>query len=107
MPKQHYFFKLVPPRPTFPQDMSADERRWMTDHAAYFREHFGAGRVLLFGPVLAPGAPFGLGVLGVDDEVEARRFCEQDPSLRMGLNTFALHPMRVAASRAQEPEAAK
>jgi hypothetical protein len=50
MAKQHYFFKLVPPRPTFTQDMTDDERRLMDEHGRYFQEHFAAGRVLLFGP---------------------------------------------------------
>jgi hypothetical protein len=29
MPKQHYFFKLIPPRPTFMKDMTDEERRLM------------------------------------------------------------------------------
>jgi len=32
MAKQHYFFKLIPPRPTFIQDMNDDERRLMDEH---------------------------------------------------------------------------
>jgi hypothetical protein len=34
MTKQHYFFKLIPPRPTFPHDMTDDERRLMDEHGA-------------------------------------------------------------------------
>jgi hypothetical protein len=52
MSKQHYFFKLIPPRPTFPYDISDAEKLIMKEHASYFREQFAAGRVLLFGPVL-------------------------------------------------------
>jgi uncharacterized protein len=82
MAKQHYFFKLIPPRPTFPLDMNENERRSMDDHGRYFQEHFAAGKVLLFGPVMATGGAFGLGVLEVDSEEEARRFGEGDPSVR-------------------------
>lgn len=101
MPKQHYYFKLIPPRPTFPQDMSAEEKALMEQHSAYFRENFESGKVLLYGPVLGPGGAFGLGILEVADEAEAWRIAEGDPSIRAGLNRFEICPMIVAASRAQ------
>lgn len=103
MAKQHFFFKLIPPRPTFPQDMTDDERRLMDEHSRYFQEHFSAGRLLLYGPVMATGGAFGLAVLEVDNEGEARRFGEGDPSVKAGLNRFEIHPMRVSATRAKAP----
>lgn len=103
MAKQHFFFKLIPPRPTFPQDMTEEERRLMEEHARYFQQQFAAGRLLLYGPVMATGGTFGLAVLEVDSEAEARRFGENDPSVRRGLNRFEFHPMRVTAARAKEP----
>jgi len=99
MPKQHYFFKLIPPRPTFKEDMTEEERRLMDEHGRYFQEHFASGRVLLFGPVIASGGAFGLGILEVDSEQEAREFGEGDPSVRAGMNKFEIHPMRVSAAR--------
>ena len=103
MNKQHYFFKLIPPRPTFPQDMNDDERRLMDEHGRYFQEHFQAARLLLYGPVMAPSGTFGLAVLEVDNEAEARQFGEGDPSVRAGLNRFEICPMQVSASRAKQP----
>jgi uncharacterized protein len=99
MEKQHYFFKLIPPRPAFPQDMSDEERSLMDEHGRYFQEHFAAGKVLLFGPVMANSGAFGLGILEVDSEQEARKFGEGDPSVRAGMNKFEIHPMRVSAAR--------
>ena len=61
MSKHHYFFKLIPPRAT--QDMTDEERRLMDEHGRYFKDHFAAGEVLLFGPVMATGAAFGLAYL--------------------------------------------
>jgi uncharacterized protein len=101
MAKQHYFFRLIPPRPTFPHDITAEEKRLMDEHALYFRQQFEAGKVLLYGPVLAAGGAFGLGILEVDSEQEARQFAEGDPSVRAGLNRFEIHPMRVSAARAK------
>jgi uncharacterized protein YciI len=101
MNKQHYYFELIPPRPTFPQDITSDERDLMEKHATYFQQHFDLGMLLLYGPVMAPRGAFGLGILEVADETEARQFAENDPSVRAGLNRFELYPMRVAASRAK------
>ncbi len=100
MPKQYYFFKLIPPRPTFPQDMSDDERRLMDEHGRYFQEQFATGKILLFGPVMATDGAFGLAALEVDNEEDAWKFGEGDPSVRAGLNRFEIHPMRVSAARA-------
>jgi len=101
MSKQHFFFKLIPPRATFPYDITAEERRLMDEHSRYFDAEFAAGRLLLYGPVLAKGGAFGLAVLEVDSEEEARTFGEGDPSVKAGLNRFEVHPMRVTDARAR------
>jgi uncharacterized protein YciI len=103
MAKQHYFFKLIPPRPTFPNDMTDEERRLMEEHFRYFHEQFVAGRMLLYGPVMAASGAFGLAVLEVEGEAEAQRFGENDPTVRAGLNRFEIHPMQVGAARALAP----
>lgn len=101
MAKQHYFFKLIPPRPTFPYDITTEEMRLMNEHGLYFQRQFEAGKLLLYGPVLAAGGAFGLGILEVESEQEARQFGEGDPSVRAGLNRFEIHPMQVSAARAK------
>jgi uncharacterized protein len=101
MNKQHYYFKLIPPRSSFPQDITDEESAVMQKHAAYFEKHFAAGKLLLYGPVMARGGAFGIGILEVEDEAEARQFGENDPSVLSGLNRFELSPMRVVASRAK------
>jgi len=98
----HYYFKLIPPRTTFMQDMTDEERALMEQHGAYFQRQFDAGKVLLYGPVMAPEGGFGLGVLEVQSEAEAREFGENDPSVRAGLNRFEFCPMRVAAARTKK-----
>lgn len=101
MPKQHYFFKLIPPRPTFPADITAQEKALMNEHSAYFAEQFDAGKLLLYGPVMAPDGAFGVGILEVADEAEARQFAESDPSVRAGLNRWEIYPMRVTGARSK------
>ena len=99
MSKQFYFGKLVPPRPTFPGDITDHEKHLMAEHARYARAQFDAGLLVVYGPVTARNGSFGMTVLEVEDEAEARRFFENDPSVVAGLNTFELFPMQVAAAR--------
>jgi hypothetical protein len=100
MSKQHYFVKLIPPRATFPQDMTDSERAVMMEHTVYFRQKFDQGNILIYGPVMAVGGAFGMAVLEVVDESEAMLLMRNDPSVRGGLNRFELSPMRVPVSRA-------
>ena len=99
--KQHYFVKLIPPRATFPMDITDAERAVMGEHSNYFRQQFDAGNVLIYGPVMANDGAFGIGVLEVADESQALTVVKNDPSVRAGLNRFELSPMRVPASRAK------
>jgi uncharacterized protein YciI len=102
MPRQHYFFKLIPPRPTFPHDITENEAWLMHQHSRYFDEQFAAGKLLIYGPVMAASGAFGLAVLEVESEAEARQFGEADPSVRAGLNRFEVSPMRVSGARGKQ-----
>jgi uncharacterized protein YciI len=90
--KQHFFLKLNPVRPTFALDMSDDERAIMQQHAAFWRELMQQGRVVVFGPVLDPAGPFGMGIVAAEGEEEIRELISQDPASR--LNRYEFHPMR-------------
>jgi uncharacterized protein YciI len=101
MNKQHFFFKLLPPRATFPKDITPEESALMAQHGAYCQQQFDAGKLLTYGPVMAPEGAFGMGILEVADAAEAQHFGENDPSGLGGLNRFAFYPMRVANARAK------
>jgi uncharacterized protein len=99
MSKQHFFVRLIPPRPTFPLDITPEEKLLMQEHGRYTRQIFDAGRILIYGPVMAPGGAFGIAVFEVADEAEVRQALEKDPSVLAGLNTFEIHPMRIGAAQ--------
>jgi len=101
MDKQYFYLKLIPPRPGFASDITDRERALMGQHGVYCQQQFEAGRLLLYGPVAAPEGAFGVGILEVADESEARHFGENDPSVLAGMNRFEIYPMRVAAARAK------
>lgn len=99
MSKQHFFMKLIPPRPTFGQDMTAEERALMQQHVKYVGEAFSQGSVLIYGPVMATAGAFGMAVLEMNDAAEVQKFMAEDPSIKSGLNTFEFYPMQVGQAR--------
>jgi uncharacterized protein len=104
MSKQHFFVRLIPPRATFPMDMTAEEKSLMQEHVRYTQEKFAAGKVLIYGPVMAREGAFGMAVFEVADEAEAQQFLENDPTALVGLNKFEIYPMRVGAAQGSGPE---
>ena len=76
-----YFCRLVPPRPTFPFDMTEAERAIMTAHADYWRARLGAGGAIVLGPVADPAGPWGLAVVRAADDVRLRQMLDDDPAI--------------------------
>ncbi len=91
--KKTYFFKLIPPRASFAQDMTHDERNIMLQHINYWKEQMSQGKVIAFGPVLHPDGAFGMGIIQVNDEEDAKTLAENDPSITSGLNTYEFYLM--------------
>jgi uncharacterized protein len=94
-----FFLKLIPPRPTFAMDMNAEERALMQQHVEYTRAHFEAGKVLVYGPVMAAEGSFGMAVLDVADEAEARTLMENDPTVKGKLNRYEISPMFIGGAQ--------
>ena len=99
MPRFFYYLKLIPPRTTFVEDMTANERKLMQEHAAYMKQLFAAGNVVIYGPVKAADGPFGMGVLEAENEGEARKMIDNDPTILAGMNTYEISPMVIGAAR--------
>ena len=55
-PKRYFMSKLLPPRPSFPFDMSEAEREVMQRHVAYWTGLLEQGRAILFGRSATPKA---------------------------------------------------
>ncbi len=78
-----HLYRLLPPRPTFSQDMSPTEAEVMERHVAYWQDLLNRGVALAFGPVLHPEEPWGLGLLDVDDEQAAQAIGDGDRRCRV------------------------
>jgi uncharacterized protein YciI len=94
--ERYFVYRLIPPRPTFHLDMSAEERETMNRHVAYWRAHTDAGRVVVFGPVIEPEGSWGLGVIRAPDDAAAQALVDADPAISSGMATMILAPMAAA-----------
>jgi uncharacterized protein YciI len=76
-----YLYRLIPPRPAFPADMTPEEGAAMQQHFGYWTGHMERGAVLVYGPVPDPKGTWGMAVLTVADEKEAQALCAGDPAI--------------------------
>ena len=95
-----FFCKLIPPRPSFAQDMSPAEARLMADHAEYWRGWMAQARVVAFVVVADPAGAFGIGIVEVEGEPELHQLTANDPTILSGQGfRFEVHPMPRGAIR--------
>ena len=87
-----FFYKLIPPRPTFRQDMTDAEKKAMQEHFAYWEDLLQKGIVIVVGPVFDPKGSWGMAVVEVDDEQSAHLLGKNDPAIKAGLK-FEVYPM--------------
>ena len=93
--ENYFFVKLSPPRPTFFFDMTDDERNVMKEHGVYWDTLVQSKRVLLFGPVIDPKGPYGMGVFEVKDIEKVWELITNDPVKKANLGTYEVYPMKI------------
>ena len=81
----HFFCKLIAPRPTFPFDMNESEKALMGQHAEYWKGMCREGAVLVYGPVMDPEGPFGMGIFAGADEAEIQHRIDADPVMQANI----------------------
>lgn len=101
--KKYFALKLIPPRSTFAQDMSEEERAIMQQHVAYWRDLTDKGITIVYGPVSDPRGTYGLGVIEVDSEEQAHALTADDPAVRSGLNKLEIYPIRAVLGKRRAP----
>jgi uncharacterized protein YciI len=91
----HFFLKLIAPRPTFAMDMNDTEKKMMQEHLGYWKGRLDRNEVIVFGPVLDPMGPYGMGIIEAADEAGARAFADGDPALKANVGfKCEIYPMR-------------
>jgi len=92
-PTSYFVYKLIPPRPTFPVDMTEAEAAIMEQHFAYWKPFEESGIVVVFGPVLDPSGAWGLGVVAGDEPNDISALGAEDPAVKTGMSTFEVYPI--------------
>jgi uncharacterized protein YndB with AHSA1/START domain len=82
--ERFYMCRLMPPRPSFARDMTAEETAVMQEHGAYWRKKLRDGVAIVFGPVADPKGVWGLVVLRATSDEAARALEAADPAVRSG-----------------------
>lgn len=90
----YFFFKLIPPRPTFPGDITPAEAGLMQQHVGYWHGWLAAGHVVAFGPVADPKGAFGIGILRLKEGADAQSIAAADPVVAADVwFRCEIHPM--------------
>ena len=98
-----YLYRLVPPRSTFPSDITPAEGAAMKRHFGYWGDLISRGVAVIFGPVADPQGPYGIAILNVRNEGDARSICAGDPVVTAKLGfTFGVHEMPNAVVRSPD-----
>ena len=92
-PANHFVYRLIPPRPTFPVDITDAEAAIMEQHFAYWSRFEQRGIVVVLGPVLDPSGTWGLGVIAADDQNVISALGAEDPAVKSGMSTFEVYAM--------------
>jgi hypothetical protein len=92
-PTNYFVYKLIPPRPTFPVDMSDAEAAIMEQHFAYWSRFEQRGIVVVLGPVLDASGTWGLGVVAGDVPGDINALGAEDPAVKSGMSTFEVYAM--------------
>lgn len=92
--KIHFMLKSTPPRTTFHQDMTEDERSIMHKQISYWMDKQNQGIALVFGPVLNPSAPHGLAIIEVENEEQVPKLIAEDPAVIAGIMPTEFYPMK-------------
>jgi uncharacterized protein YciI len=95
----HWVFRLIPPRPTFDQDITEAEGEIMARHATYWAQIAESGRMVVYGPERDQSGSWGLGVLEGSSEDEVRQLVEGDPAVTSGMARMEYGPMLASIVR--------
>jgi len=88
----YFAAKLPSPRPSFPMDMSEDEKRIMNEHIVFWKTLLQNGQGIVVGPVLDPKGTYGFGVIIADSLEDACSLLENDPAQK--ISKYEIYPMQ-------------
>ena len=96
----YFVCRLNPPRATFAQDMTNEERLLMTTHVGYWADLIRQRIAVVFGPVGDPAGAWGLVVVEASDLADVASHTAKDPVILSGSGfSYTVWPMLRAVVR--------
>jgi hypothetical protein len=100
----YFLCKLIPPRKTFIEDMTEEERALMGEHAVYWAPYVEGGLVIVMGPVADPAGGYGVMIADVASQASLLALQASDPVIRANCGfSFQTFPMPALATTRLEP----
>ena len=91
---KYFLYKLISPRSTFPQDITAAEGKLIQDHLAYWQQLADRRIAIIFGPVSDPKGAYGLAIVEVEEEAFVDEIATKDPAIKSAVGfRFEVYPM--------------
>lgn len=97
--KTAFLIRIQPVRATFVNDATKEENKIMGEHFRYLQKLTAEGKIVLAGPSINNEKTFGLIIVEVDNEAEARKIMEGDPSYKAGIQKGEVLPFTIAILR--------
>ncbi|MFW9779391.1 MAG: YciI family protein [Candidatus Heimdallarchaeota archaeon] len=88
------YLVIIQAREDFPNTMTEEEKKIMSDHYATLKRYMDQDKLILAGPTLDDSG--GYIILNVSSKEEAVKLMSQDPSVLAGIMTVTYHPFRVS-----------
>jgi uncharacterized protein len=80
--------------------MTEAETKLMHEHGDYWKDLAGRGIAVVFGPVADPKGAWGVAIVEVEDEADARALTANDPTIKSDRNfKFEIYSMPIAVLR--------
>jgi uncharacterized protein len=97
--KKAFLIRIQPVRATFVNDATKEEGKIMADHFQYLKNLAAEGKIVLAGPSINGDRTFGLIVVEVGNEAEAKQIMEGDPSYKAGVQRGEVLPFTISILR--------
>ena len=91
---KYFFYKLIPPRPTFAQDLTEAEAKLMQEHAAYWKGLTDSSLAVAFGLILDPNGGYGVAIVELEDTADGNDLGINDPAIKANVGfRFEIYSM--------------
>jgi uncharacterized protein YciI len=103
--KQHFLIRIEPVRAGFVDSPTKEEAQAMGAHFAYLKKLLADGKLIVAGPSVNGPKTFGIILVEVENEAEAKAILEGDPAYKAGVQKGEVLPFRMALLREAKPAA--